>query len=84
MGIDIRILLGFMFTAYGCILAVFGWLSDQSVYERSLGININLLWGVVLIVFGVLMLACGRLRLVTHRPVSQEIPDTTAVSVDHK
>ena len=31
-------------------------MSDASLYRRSLGININLLWGTVLLVFGLLML----------------------------
>lgn len=83
MGMDIRILLGLMFTTFGCILVLFGWLGDQRIYERSLGININLLWGTVLIVFGLLMLVGARFRVVRQKrpkPVGQEIPNATAVS----
>jgi hypothetical protein len=54
MGLDIRWPIGLMFTLIGALLVLFGVVkSDQSV---SLGININLIWGVVLLVFGVLML----------------------------
>jgi hypothetical protein len=47
-----------MFTLIGALLALNGLLtsSDTAMYERSLGININLIWGLVLLVFGVLML----------------------------
>ena len=54
MGLDIRWPIGLMFTLIGALLAVFGLAKgDQSV---MLGININLIWGAVLLVFGVLML----------------------------
>ena len=33
-----------------------GLWSDPKIYERSLNININLWWGLVLLVFGVTML----------------------------
>ncbi|HEV2693732.1 MAG TPA: hypothetical protein VG347_12645 [Verrucomicrobiae bacterium] len=54
MGLDIRWPIGLMFTLIGGLLVIFGlWKGDQSI---SLGININLIWGAVLLVFGVLML----------------------------
>jgi ABC-type Fe3+-siderophore transport system permease subunit len=55
MGLDIRWPIGFMFTLIGALLAIHGAVvkSDHAI---SLGININLIWGVVLLVFGVLML----------------------------
>jgi multisubunit Na+/H+ antiporter MnhG subunit len=60
MGLDIRIPIGLMFAIFGLLLALFGLAGDKSVYERSLGININLGWGVVLLIFGGMMLAFGR------------------------
>jgi uncharacterized membrane protein len=54
MGLDIRWPIGLMFTLIGALLVAFGVTkADQSVV---LGYNINLIWGVVLVVFGVLML----------------------------
>jgi hypothetical protein len=35
---------------------VFGLISDDSIYARSLGVNVNLWWGLVLLVFGLVML----------------------------
>jgi hypothetical protein len=49
-----------MFTLIGGILAVYGLVSDPSLYARSLGINVNLYWGATLTVFGLVMLALGR------------------------
>jgi hypothetical protein len=54
MGLDIRWPIGFMFTLIGALLAIFG--TVKSADSVSLGININLIWGIVLLVFGVLML----------------------------
>jgi hypothetical protein len=54
MGLDIRWPIGLMFTLIGVLLAVFGLV--KSAESVSLGININLIWGIVLLVFGVFML----------------------------
>ena len=55
MGLDIRWPIGLMFTLIGVLLAIYGAVvkSDHAI---SLGVNINLIWGVILLVFGVLML----------------------------
>jgi hypothetical protein len=54
MGLDIRWPIGLMFTLIGALLGVFGLAKGSE--SMSLGININLIWGAVLLVFGVLML----------------------------
>ena len=56
MNFDLRLPIGLMFTLFGAILAIFGALSDPKIYEKSLGINVNLIWGSVMLVFGLLML----------------------------
>jgi hypothetical protein len=60
MGLDIRFPIGFMFTLVGATLAIYGIVSDPSIYGRSLGININLWWGSALLVFGFVMLWLAR------------------------
>jgi hypothetical protein len=57
MGIDIRIPIGGMFTIIGLILVVFGLktLGDPMYGEHSLGVNVNLWWGLALTLFGVAM-----------------------------
>lgn len=64
MGLDIRLPIGFLFTLFGVVLTLFGAFSDKALYERSLGINVNLVWGVVLLVFGLGMLFLGRRKAV--------------------
>jgi hypothetical protein len=58
MNLDVRLPIGLMFSVFGVLLAVFGLVSDPKIYaEHSLGINVNLDWGLVLLAFGVTMLA---------------------------
>jgi len=52
--------IGLMFTLFGLLLVIYGAVSDKSIYQRSLGVNVNLGWGVVLLVFGLVMLFLGR------------------------
>lgn len=57
MGLDLRWPIGLMFTSFGALLAIYGAVTNSnSMYQLSLGININLIWGIVLLIFGVLML----------------------------
>ncbi len=57
MNFDLRLPIGVMFTTFGVILTIFGAISDKAIYaEHSLGININLIWGIVMLVFGLFML----------------------------
>jgi hypothetical protein len=60
MGLDIRLPIGLMFTILGLLLTGYGLLGDKSIYQRSLGININLWWGLALLLFGIVMLLLGR------------------------
>ena len=56
MKLDLRLPIGLMFSIIGALLAAFGLTSDAAIYQRSLGINVNLWWGLVLLVFGLAML----------------------------
>jgi hypothetical protein len=60
MKLDIRVPIGLLFLVFGGLLAVFGMASDGAIYERSLGINVNLWWGAVMVVFGLAMFVLGR------------------------
>jgi hypothetical protein len=62
MNLDLRLPIGWMFTAIGAMLVVYGLISDQAIYAKSLGINVNLWWGVVLLLFGGMMLWLARKR----------------------
>ena len=57
MNFDLRLPIGIMFSLFGAMLVIFGAFSNKEIYEtHSLGININLGWGAVLLVFGAAML----------------------------
>lgn len=56
MRLDVRWPIGGMFTIFGAILTVYGMVSNPAMYEKSLGINVNLWWGLALLVFGLVML----------------------------
>lgn len=58
MGLDIRLPIGMMFSLLGALLALYGVTtgSDSDMYKSSLDMNINLWWGLVLFVFGAVML----------------------------
>ena len=56
MQLDLRLPIGFMFTIFGIVLVGYGLTSDPAIYQRSLGININLWWGLVSLAFGGAML----------------------------
>ena len=60
MNLDIRFPIGLLFALVGAVIAVFGLLSDPAIYQRSLGININLWWGLVMFLFGCVMLLMAR------------------------
>ena len=55
MGLDIRLPIGIMFSILGVLLTAYGLVSDKSIYQRSLNININLWWGIVIFGFGLVM-----------------------------
>jgi len=56
MRLDIRIPVGGMFAVLGTLLAGYGLLGGPALSQRSLGIDIDLWWGLVLLAFGALML----------------------------
>jgi hypothetical protein len=59
MGLDIRIPMGLMFAILGAIVTVYGIITqftNKAMYDKSLGINLNLWWGLVILAFGLIML----------------------------
>ncbi|HTV22240.1 MAG TPA: hypothetical protein VMG12_26310 [Polyangiaceae bacterium] len=60
MNFDLRRPLGAMFTLLGAMLVIYGVISRPEIYQRSFSINVNLIWGAVLLVFGGSMLWLGR------------------------
>jgi hypothetical protein len=84
MGFDIRMPIGLLFTLFGILLIAYGAATQGSLMytEHSLGVNMNLWWGVALLCFGGVMLALTRLRRkqlsagAADKPVKPEQPAT--------
>ena len=58
---DLRLPIGIIFTLYGFILIGYGILTRASdIYKKSLGINVNIYWGCLLLVFGLVMFYFAR------------------------
>ena len=62
MEIDLRIPLGMMFSMMGAVLSAFGLATRTrpDLYIKSLGINGDIWWGLVILVFGIIVLNLGR------------------------
>lgn len=58
MGLDIRWPIGLMFSIVGLVMTGYGFVTrgNAEMYRRSLDININLVWGILLLAFGAFML----------------------------
>ena len=61
-GLDIRLPIGGLFVVLGLLLVGYGVATnaDAEQYTRSMSVNINLWWGLVMLGFGALMLLLAR------------------------
>ena len=64
MGFDIRMPIGLLFTLFGILLIAYGAATQgNAMYaEHSLGVNMNVWWGGVLLAFGLAMIGLTRMR----------------------
>ena len=60
--LDIKIPIGLMFLVFGVILTIYGFMTknDAELYQKSLSHNVNLWMGVLMLVFGGVMLLLVR------------------------
>ena len=71
MGLDIRIPLGLIFLITGGIISIYGFFTRHSaIYEKSMDINVNLTWGAIMFVFGLVMYLVGRRQKWQDDPVN--------------
>ncbi len=54
---DLRLPIGLLFVLLGLLIGGYGLVSDPAIYSSSLGINVNLRWGIVMLAFGLSMLS---------------------------
>ena len=86
MGVDIRLPIGLMFAVFGALLALYGLLTGgHEMYARhSLGVNINLWWGAVLLAFGAVMLLLGRRGTSGMRPTELSPEGRIIEEIEHR
>jgi hypothetical protein len=60
-GLDVRLPIGGLFTLLGLLIGGYGLATagDAEHYARSVNVNINLWWGIVMLVFGAMLLLLG-------------------------
>ncbi len=59
---DLKIPLGSLLSFYGFILVLYGVFGPRYIYEKSLGLNVNLIWGVLILLIGGLFLGFAHFR----------------------
>ncbi len=84
MQLDIRLPIGLMFTILGALLTLFGLFASREIFQRSLGLNVNLWWGLVMLIFGVVMFLLGRRGTATAR-LTEESPEGMKIEeIEHR
>ncbi len=69
MSFDLRLPIGLLFVVFGVILAIDGLIAHRLVLD----VNVNLWWGLVMVVFGAAMLYLG--SRAKHAPPPAQAPD---------
>jgi multisubunit Na+/H+ antiporter MnhG subunit len=72
MGLDIRIPLGLIFLLIGGLMTIYGFVTRNAadIYQKSMGVNLNLTWGLIMFVFGLVMFYMGRRQKWQDDPVN--------------
>jgi hypothetical protein len=60
--LDIRTPIGLMFILIGILIGAYGLMADKAIYSVSLGHNINLIWGLVMLVMGGLLFLSEKVK----------------------
>lgn len=80
MSLDIRLPMGVMFAILGLILTIAGLFTSPATLHQSLDVNLNLWWGLVILLFGAAMLL---LSLLGRRRVGKPSEHRTNSSSHH-
>jgi tellurite resistance protein TehA-like permease len=56
MKLDVRLPMGLLFLILGLLLCGYGVTANPAIYEKSLGQNVNVVWGAIFGAFGITML----------------------------
>jgi len=54
--LDLKLPIGWLLTAYGFLLGIYGLATNKEIYQKSLGINVNVFWGGLMLAIGAIFL----------------------------
>lgn len=54
--IDLKLPLGCLLMFYGIVLGIYGMITDSAFYQKSLGVDINLDWGALMLLVGLILI----------------------------
>lgn len=84
MGLDIRTPIGLMFAIVGALLITASFLLNSEIYHRSLGINVNLWWGIVMLIFGITMFFFGNRGGAGAKPTAESLEGLKIEAEEHR
>ena len=50
--LDLKLPIGWLLSAYGLLLGIYGLVTKKEMYAISLGFNLNLVWGILMLAIG--------------------------------
>jgi hypothetical protein len=50
--LDLKLPIGWLLAGYGALLTAYGLLTGKEMYAVSLGLNVNLAWGILMLAIG--------------------------------
>jgi hypothetical protein len=60
--LDLKLPIGWLLSAYGLLLGIYGLVTKKEMYEKSLGVNLNLAWGILMVIVGAGFLVAAFLK----------------------
>jgi hypothetical protein len=69
---DIRVIIASLIGLYGIIVLITGLFSSEAQAEKAAGLNINIIAGIVMILFAAAFIAWARIRPIVVPPDPQE------------
>jgi hypothetical protein len=86
MRLDIRLPIGAMFAVLGALLILYGAVTfrEADMYERSLGVNINFWWGLIMLAGGGATFWLGRRGTSAMHPSDESIEGHKIEEREHR
>jgi cytochrome c biogenesis protein CcdA len=69
--LDLKLPIGWLLSAYGVLLTVYGLVTKKEMYVKSLGLNLNVVWGVLMLFIGAGFLLAAFLKKDKNRAASR-------------